>query len=522
MDSADVVVVGSGAGGLVAALVAADRGFSVVVYEKSPLIGGTTAISGGGIWVPDNPVMKRSGYDDSVEAGLQYLERLTLGATPSEALKALVSDGSDMLSWLEDNTDLKFFAVPRPDYHPDFAGAAFGRSVEPEAFRVDLPDELAGIVRVSPFRAPVTSVEARNGLSADIIEQRKQEGWGAQGAGLVAGLVQACHARGVKFRVSSPISRLHTDGDRVAGVWTDNGLQSANVAVVLASGGFEWNEDMVSAYLANPEVFPTTPPGNTGDGLRMGVLAGGRLSNMTEAWWTAAVQVPGECLDGVPYTRNVVGELAKPGSIMVNRAGKRFVNEASSYNDLGMTFNAFDVGTWSFANLPAWLIFDQAFKNKYAVAAVPPSQPAPDWFLKADTLDELAALAKVDRDGLLDTVSRNNQFSTTGVDEDFGRGADIHGQYYGDETNAPNVCLGPISEAPFYAVRVVAGSNGTKGGLTTDRHARVLRHNHTPIEGLYACGNVSASILGKGYAGHGSSLGPIMTAAYKCGRSLER
>ena len=516
----DVVVLGSGGAGLMAALAAASKGLSVFVYEKSSQLGGTTAISGGGIWVPNNHVMKASGFEDQEDDATTYLSRLTLGEIDPEFIYDYVRSAPEMLLFLEQYSELKFFSVDRPDYHPGWAGARSGRSVEPLPFEPKMDSYLFQALRYNHLRQPLTSSEGKKGIDPSIIADRKQRQIRTQGAGLVAGLAQACSGFGVRFHLNDSVATLLFENGRCVGVETSSGSTLARSGVVLATGGFEWNPDFVSAYLPGFVSAPTSPPANEGDGLRLGLKAGAGVANMTEAWWTAAYRIPGDELDGKPLTRNMVRELALPGSIMVNREGKRFVNEASSYNDLGMAFNVFDPGSFSYPNRPAWLIFDHTFKSRYPVASVAPTEPAPQWMTSASSPSELANQLGISVDGLLATVEQFNSFALQGHDRDFARGSDIHGAYYGDPDHHPNSCLGPIAESPYYAVQVLPGNNGTKGGLRTTTSGQVIRTDGSLIEGLFACGNVAASIFGKGYPGHGGSLGPIMTAAYKLGMKL--
>ncbi|MBA1344896.1 FAD-binding protein [Rhizobium sp. WYCCWR 11146] len=513
----DVVVLGSGGAGLLAALSAASQGLTAGVFEKSHLIGGTTAISGGGIWIPKNHVMQKYGFEDVEADGITYLTRLTLGEVDNSLLIDFLKTGPDMLSFLEEQSELRFFSVDRPDYHPGWPGARAGRSVEPLPFEPAMDETLFKTLRYSHLRQPVTSTEGRKGLTPEIIEDRQKRRMRTQGAALVAGLAQACARLGVQFHLNEAAIGLSFDGDRCVGVETVSGLISARLGVVLSTGGFEWNSSLVSAYLPGFSSVPTTPPGNEGDGLRLALRAGAAVANMTEAWWTAAYRIPGDALDGQPLTRNMVRELALPGSIMVNQKGERFVNEASSYNDLGMAFNTFDPGSFSYPNRPAWLIFDHTFKSRYAVASVSPQQAAPEWMVSAGSIAELAERLGVSVEGLTETVDRFNVNAREGTDPDFARGDDVHGLYYGDPGHGPNPCVGPLDAAPFYAVEVLPGNNGTKGGLKTTSRGKVVREDGSAIDGLFACGNVAASIFGKGYPGHGGSLGPILTAAYTVG-----
>lgn len=516
----DVVVLGSGGAGLLTALAAASRGLSVGLFEKSPLLGGTTAISGGGIWIPNNHVMQRSGFPDQETDGEAYLSRLTLGEIDPDLLCAFLKAGPEMLRFLEQHSNLRFFSVDRPDYHPGWSGARAGRSVEPLPFEPAMDENLFSMLRYSHLRQPVTSTEGRKGLAPKIIADRQQRNVRTQGAGLVAGLVQACAKLRVHFHVNQAAKGLSFKDGRCVGVETMAGSTSARVGVVLSTGGFEWNPALVSAYLPGFSSAPTTPPGNEGDGLSFALQAGAAVANMTEAWWTPAYRIPGDVLDGNPLTRNMVRELALPGSIMVNRKGQRFANEASSYNDLGMAFNAFDPSSFSYPNRPAWLIFDNAFKTRYAVASISPREPVPDWIVRAGSIAELADKLCISAEGLNATVDRFNGYALTGHDLDFGRGDDMHGRYYGDAGHLPNPCLGTISVAPIYAVEILPGNNGTKGGVKTTSRGEVMRQDGSLIEGLFACGNVAASIFGKGYPGHGGSLGPILTASYTLGTEI--
>jgi succinate dehydrogenase/fumarate reductase flavoprotein subunit len=516
----DVIVVGSGAAGLTAALSAAVAGASVLVLERSPLLGGTSAISGGQIWSPLNYFMERAGKPDDRAEAAKYLARVTLGQVGANRLSRYLDLSPSLLPFLEASTELRFFQLDRPDYHPDFIGARDGRAFEPLPLDCSRLGEWRNQVRTSPVRGPITSLEGRTGLSADVIATRRAADVRTQGAGLVAGLVQACLDRGVSFAFNARITDLVVENGTVRGCRTDVGrVLHCRSAVVLASGGFEWNDALKDAFLAPADRTPTSPPWNEGDGLIMGLRLGAAVAHMTEAWWTAAVQVPGEQWDGRPMARNIVRELALPGSILVNGAGQRFVNEASSYHDLGKAFQHFDPGAYGFPNRTAWLVFDSRFKRRYPVVNVPAAAAAPDWFVRAETLAELAALIGVDASGLEATVACFNEAARRGEDPDYSRGADRHGRFYGDLDHGPNPCLAPLTEAPFFAITILHGNNGTKGGLRTDGDGRVIRFDCSVVAGLFACGNVSAGPMGPGYPGTGGSLGPAMTGALAAGRA---
>lgn len=517
----DVVVVGSGAAGLVSALAAAKMGARVTVIEKSALIGGTSAISGGQIWIPCNEHMLLHGGQDTVADAVRYLRRVTLGSVPDSYIEAFVSYAPEMIGFVQENTRLELFSVKRPDYHPEWDGACDGRTLEPLPFRPRSATE-AELVRKSRYRRPLTSVESRNPDAGVIAAQREVDGYFTQGVALVAALVEGCTAAGVKFQLNSRMIELQTEAGSISGVVYSPGVGDAVAlradSVVLASGGFEWNPALVRAFHGPVQQVPISPPSNEGDGLLAALRQGAAVSNMTESWWSAAVQVPGEMTDGKRAGRNIVRELALPGSLMVNAAGERFVNEASSYNDLGKAFLRFDTRSCDYPNEHAWLIFDAEFAERYAVVTKAPGKEAPDWFCVADSLQGLAARIGVEPQGLARSVHQMNGMAQSGLDVAYSRGASRHDQYYGDAREARNPCLGQIATAPFYAVPIALGNLGTKGGLVATINGEVLNTDANRIPGLFACGNVAASWMGLGYPGGGGSLGPIMTAAYLCGR----
>jgi succinate dehydrogenase/fumarate reductase flavoprotein subunit len=517
----DVVVVGSGGAGLMAALSASEGGLRVLVVERTDLIGGTTAISGGGIWAPGHPLLP-AGESSEQNASLAYLERLTLGTVDIGALQDFVENVPRMVRFLMGSTGLKMFSVDRHDYHPDWPGARVGRSIEPLPFDTTYVHDLLPHLRHSPTRPPVTSKEARSGLPLVEIQSRRDRGVRTQGGALVAGLVQGCIRRKVEFRLGCRVTALRFGSSGCDGVIGENGEEYlARRGVILASGGFEWNRQLVKAYLPVENIPATTPPANEGDGLLMGLRAGAAVDNMSEAWWTAAVEMEDQQYDHRPFTRNIVRELALPGSILVNQDGKRFVNEASSYNDLGKAFLSFDPSEWRYPNLRAFMIFDEAFRVRYPILGMDTSRKPPNWMVSASTLDELAQRVGVDPQGLLEQVDVFNADAALGFDGAFGRGGDAHGLYYADETfPGARGCLAPLAQPPFHAIPIVVGNNGTKGGLLCDLRSRVIGVDGSAISGLFACGNVSASIMGPGYPGHGGSLGPILTSSYTCGRHL--
>lgn len=523
-DAYDVVVVGSGAAGLTAALAAARAGASVAVLEKAAYLGGTSAVSGGMIWIPMNRCMAELGIADTREAALSYLEAVCDHRTPRPVLEVLVDRGSEMMAFVEAESDLRFETLEHfPDYHPEWPGAhAGGRSLEPVPYDGRRLGALFDSLRPD-HRPPFTMREYEEWriftrFPWDELEARGNDGLVARGRALVAPLVAACAESGVTLVTGCDARRLSFDGHRVGGVETAAGTIAARGGVVLACGGFEWAPEMVASYLPGPIQGSCSPPHNTGDGLRMGAKVGARLGNLNEAWWGPMVLIPGDETDGVQTSTLLRFERTGPGSIIVNREGRRFVNEAHNYNDMTKAFHAFDPETYRYRNLPAWLVFDHRHLEAYGFLSHRADQPTPEWLVRAASLDELAARIGVDGPGLVATVERFNAHAADGVDPDFRRGASAYDRYWGDD-RAPHPALGPLDTAPYYAIEVVSGVIGTKGGIVTDADARALDAFDDPIPGLFAVGNTTAQPMGPGYAGAGSTLGPGMTMGFVAGRA---
>jgi hypothetical protein len=245
---------------------------------------------------------------------------------------------------------------------------------------------------------------------------------------------------------------------------------------------------------------------------------GAALANMNEAWWCPSVAIPDETYDEAPFFRGEFTMRALPHTIIVNRQGKRFVNEAHNYNDLMKAFFQFDPTAYDRPNLPAWLVFDSNFVEKYPVLTSMPGMGLPDWIKRGNTLGELAGRLGVDAGGLAQTVERFNRFAARGVDQDLSRGQAQYDGVYGDPHFEPNPCLGPLDRPPFYALQIYPGTLGTKGGAQIDEHARVLRPDASPIDGLYAAGNVAAACMGAGYPGAGATIAAAMTFGFIAGR----
>jgi len=533
---ADVVVLGSGGAAMTAAIAAHDFGAKdVVILEKTGMVGGTTAMSGGMLWVPGNHHQQEAGYTDDDEDIVEYLDALSPGALDPDTLMAFMESGPEMLRYLADKTPVRLHVFKDfPDYQPYMPGAKpdGGRSLDNAAFSFDRLGKWAGRVNPSKMAYPLRGslMEAVQGtLDEATLAEREAKDYRGLGQALAGSLFMAVIDRDIPVEFEKRARKLVRDGSRVIGVVAEDAdgrdfRVRARRGVVIATGGFEWNEKLVQTFLRGPLTGPVSVPENEGDGLLMAIEAGAQLGNMQHAYWMQSV------LEFKPQHRNakpnyLLGsdERARPGAILVNRAGKRFVNEAANYNALGKSLHAFDAGTHSYANLPYWLIIDQRYRDKYHTFNTPAGGPVPSYMMQADTLEELAQIAGIAPDGLAATVARFNDMVRKGHDDDFNRGDNTYDNFYmwGDmDFDPPHRTLGVIDQGPFFAVKMEAGALGTAGGPKTNAEAQVVDWEDNPIPGLYAAGNAMAAVLGEGYGGAGGTLGPGMTFGYIAGRHL--
>ena len=548
----DVIVVGSGAGAMTSAAIAADRGLSVLVVEKSDKFGGTSAISGGGIWIPNNHYFAAKGGKDSYDKALQYIMTAGGGRADETKVRAYLDHAPAMIKYLEDKSRVRYAVAEKyPDYYQHVPGSLpGGRSLDPELFDTSvLGDELENLRRPSPSTLLMGKISwtARDAH----IAMARESGWrfkilwmmlrykldfkwrrkskfdrrAGLGSSLVCALRASLQDRKVPLWLRTDFRDLVLTDGRVTGIKVvREGREltlNARRGVIIGAGGFEQNQTLREKYLPQPTKtsWSATPPGNnTGAALEAGMAAGAATDLLEWAWWSPTIPVVGE-----EKPRGIFAERAFPGSIVVNGLGKRFCNEAQGYLEFGAAMYEDREATGG-KNVPAWCIFDAHFRFNYAMGPLMPGQIMPDsrlrkeWrnsvYWKADTLEELARQIDVDPAGLATTVKTVNEYARTGEDKDFGRGGNVFDRYYGDVNVKPNPCLAPIQKGPFYAMRMDAGDIGTKGGLLTDAHARVVRPDGSPIEGLYAIGNTSASVMGIAYPGAGATIGPAMTFGY--------
>jgi len=522
-----VVVVGSGASGLTAALAAASKGESVVVLERGRRFGGSSALSGGQLWVPNNRYQKAAGVKDSASLATRYLTKLGRGRVNRSLIDSFIRNSPRALDFVVANTPLQVaMREGLPDYHPEWDGALKGgRTLDPGLFEGDsLGDEYRTILHNPQYHLPgglhTSSLEFEmlmRGEAVPGLKERKPSTL-ALGEALVGGLRKGLIDLEVPLFLSHRGVKLLLGGGRVTGVQVVSGSGKLSVrarrGVILAAGGFEWNPEMKKAYLAAPSENSAGCETNTGDGVNMGMGAGGATSLMEEAWWFTLILKPGEKRGWL-----ATSERTLPGSIMVNSRGMRFANEAMNYSDLGREMLAFDPASYSFENIPAYLIFDSAYLAKYPVAGE--REKATEFLVRGESVGRLAANLGIDGKNLEATVAKFNMNAELGKDPEFHRGESYYDRHWGDPS-APNPTVGPLTKPPFYGVRMLAGDIGTKGGLTTDGAGRVLTPGGSPIEGLYAVGNNSASVMGPGYAGSGATLGPCITFGYLAGMDCAR
>jgi 3-oxosteroid 1-dehydrogenase len=560
-EQVDLLILGTGAGGLAAAVTGANEGLSTLVLEKTELLGGTTAYSAGTCWIPNNRFQRADGTMDDAEVAGGYLDRLVGDKAPREVRESYLRHGSQAIDYF-DGLGVRFWhSKTVVDYHPEVEGASLGgRALEPQTFdgrklgkenfgrvRPPVPEfalfggtmmvrraevnQLLTMLQGSPKAAPLALK-----LGARWAKDRLSYSRGtrlAMGNALVANLFHQLLQRDGRVWFNSSAVRLLTgDTGRVIGaVVAHQGRElriRAGRGVVLAGGGFSASTDWRTRYLPNPTPqYTRAAEGSTGDTLSLAQDVGGSLSEPRDDnafWFPSSI---GRRKDGSTVVFPHIWDRSKPGIVAVNAKGRRFVDESVSYHRFVRAMYAENSTTPS---VPAWLIIDARALHRYGLGMIRPKLPKA-WLRKylrsgylhsAPTISELAAKIGVDADGLERTVADNNRGAITGVDEEFGKGTSPFGLQYGDPTHRPNASLGPIETAPFYAMALVPTPLGTSLGLRTDADARVLDAAGAPIAGLYACGNDAASMSASEYPGAGCQVGGGLTFGYVAARHAAR
>jgi succinate dehydrogenase/fumarate reductase flavoprotein subunit len=572
----DVLVIGSGAAGLVAAITAKSRGLDVIVVEKEPVFGGTTALSGGVLWIPGNNISQAFGQRDSREAAEQFMQHETGAFYGAAAVKAFLDNGPAMVDFFHHKTAMQFVPTLYPDYHPDSpggvqGGATSGRSILAKPY--DIRGLGKDMARLKPplktitfigmmfnssnadlkhffqFTQSLTSaIYVAKRLASHVIEMLR---YGrpinvTSGNALAARLAQSAFDLKIPLYTESPAKQMLMAGGRCVGAEVSSPEGSFKITakhgVVLACGGFPHDVKRIAQAFAHVKradgntqahVSPT-PEGNTGDGLAMAEAVGGNADIRFEdsAAWMPVSLVPGAQgpHDSKPY--GVFPHLLdryKPGVIGVLKDGKRFTNESNSYHDVGaaMIRACAQLDTKKYgAETAMWLIADATTIAKYGLGYAKPA-PMPLWphvksgyLFKGATLAELAANAGLDVAGLQATVAEFNASAVNGQDPNFGRGSNAFNRYLADAAHKPNPCVAPVAKGPFYALKLVMGDLGTFDGLQTSVVGEVLKRDGSPIAGLYAVGNDRASIMGGNYPGAGITHGPNMTFGFVTGTHL--
>lgn len=552
MHEYDVVVVGSGAGALLGAIRAQEQGLKTLLVEKTALFGGTSALSGGGIWIPANYDQKRAGVKDDLATAFNYMKRCVRGMASDDRVLAYVETANKMAEYLR-QIGVHYQCIPKyADYYPHIEGSLpGGRTMDPvdyDAAKLGLP--ALETMRPGPpgnlilGRMSINAFEAHSMLARELKSRFRLVGmmlkyfldypWRNKtrrdrrltgGQALIGGLLTAARKQGLEMWNKTAMQELLQDASgRVTGVVVEKDGQriqiTAKRGVLLGAGGFERNQQMREQYLTQPtqaEWTATPVECNTGDAHRAGEAVGAQLSLMEWSWGVPTMDVPKE-----PAFRGIFVERSLPGCMVVNNKGQRFLNESGPYPEFQQAMLAEHAK--GNGGVPAWIVFGAEFRNQNPMGPLMPASAIPDsklrksWlntvYWKGETLEDLAAQIGVDAAGLKDSARKMTEYAQTGKDLDFDRGGNVFDRYYGDP-RMKNPNLGAIEKGPFYAMRFWPGEIGTKGGLLTDREARVLDKEGQVIPGLYCVGNNSASVMGPAYPGAGATLGPSMTFAFR-------
>ncbi len=546
----DVVVVGSGSAGATAALRARELGLSVLIIEKAHKYGGTSATSGGVLWIPNHGLTKGG---DSREQALEYLNHLVSGNIQRDRLEAFVDQGPEMVRFLQ-SLGIAVMAATWPDYFPETPGARADRSIICPTFDGTELGEQFTLMREQYTRFKLLNRYAMD-LSEFFALSARAKGWRrvlmrilwhywtdfgtrrisrrdrrfTSGAALMGQIYKRIFQRGIEVRLETKLSELLLADGKVSGVRVTSYGRSYDITarqgVVLSAGGFEWNQELRDRFFPVPGLtrHSSSPEdANRGEALLAGMKIGAATEHTEAGWWIPTMHMPMPTTSNFEEIHQAAFDVGRPHSVCVNRQGVRFVDEACGYDDFGKAMVVDQQKTGS--NCPCWLVFDAHFRAKFTAGGFMPTAVMPDrkipidfwdhYIFKAATLEGLAAKIEVPVDALRATVQKMNEYARAGKDPEFGRGGNDYDRFFGDPTSKPNPSLGTIEAAPFYAVPIHLGDLGTKGGLKADARARVLDGGGRPIPNLYAAGNASGSPFGNCYPGAGGTIGPAMTFGY--------
>jgi 3-oxosteroid 1-dehydrogenase len=546
----DVVVVGSGSAGATAALRARELGLSVLIIEKAHKYGGTSATSGGVLWIPNHGLTKGG---DSREQALEYLNHLVSGSIQRDRLEAFVDQGPEMVRFLQ-SLGIAVMAATWPDYFPETPGARADRSIICPTFdgtelgdkftlmreqytrfkllnryAMDLSEFFALSARAKGWRRVLMKILWRYWTDFGTRRVSRRDRRFTSGAALMGQIYKRIFERGIEVRLETKLSELLLADGKVSGVRVNSYGRSYDIAarqgVVLSAGGFEWNQELRDRFFPVPGLtrHSSSPEdANRGEALLAGMKIGAATEHTEAGWWIPTMHMPMPTTSNFEEIHQAAFDVGRPHSVCVNRQGVRFVDEACGYDDFGKAMVVDQQKTGS--NCPCWLIFDAHFRAKFTAGGFMPTAVMPDrkipidfwdhYIFKAATVEELAAKIEVPVDALRATVQKMNEYARVGKDPEFGRGGNDYDRFFGDPTSKPNPSLGTIEAAPFYAVPIHLGDLGTKGGLKADACARVLDGGGRPIPNLYAAGNASGSPFGNCYPGAGGTIGPAMTFGY--------
>lgn len=552
----DVIVVGSGGGALLSAVRAHDLGMKVLVIEKTSEFGGTTATSGGALWLPLNGMAA----DDSFDKAYTYLKAAAGDTTTDGKLRAYLESAGEMIRYVHEKTALRYeLCAGYADYYQEMPGALVtGRAMGPQPFNgALLGDEinrlrpthpgstLMGIGMTIPESNDMaTKAPGWIGIAVKILARyffdlpwrfkSKRDRRLCLGGALIGGLRHAMLVRNMPLWLNCPMDSLVMENGRAAGVVAKKDGKSvtlrARKAVILAAGGFERNQQMRDQYLPQPskQEWACTPIGaNTGDTIRAAEAIGARLDKMHMVWGVPSVRSP---LAPQQLQTAIFADRGFGGSVAVNQKGKRFVNEAISYDRFQDAMYADHAKTG--ASIPCWIVFDATYRKNCPMGPLLPASAMPDgkvpkeWFgdflFKDDSIEGLARQIGIDAAALGETIRKHNEYAATGIDLEFHRGENAYDRYWSIKGLPRNPCLVAIEKGPYYAVKVEAGDTGTKGGPAITDDAQVIHQNGEAIPGLYCIGNNAAAPLGRVYGGAGSTIGPAMTFGFRAVNHIAR